>query len=51
MVLIISLRLVMMRENARRDQINGGDAVVEGADVLALTDQTDTENLRFRYLL
>lgn len=48
-VLISTLRLVMMRENARRDQISGGATVTVGS--LTLTDQTDKENLNFRYLL
>lgn len=50
-VLILSLRFVMMRENARREKIDGADGVTEGDDSPALTDQTDKENLRFRYLL
>lgn len=51
--LILSLRFVMMWDNARRDAIShGASPVVEGEDSsLALTDQTDKENLHFRYLL
>lgn len=48
-----SLRLVLARENARRDklQLSQEPVTVGGTDTLALTDQTDRENLNFRYVL
>lgn len=50
-ILVLSLRFVMMRENERREKTSSGQIVTEDNDNLALTDQTDKENLKFRYLL
>lgn len=49
--LIGALRVVLARENARRDQLQKVGSVNARSDVLELTDRTDKENLDFRYVL
>ena len=48
-----SLRVVLARENARRDRFQKQHRVEPNHEVpgLELTDRTDNENLDFRYLL
>lgn len=51
-----ALRFVLARENKRRDRLqaadqNSGAIASNLTDRAALTDQTDKENLNFRYIL
>lgn len=54
-LLMGSLRVVYMCENRRRDRLqregDRHDQGVEAAEQLSLTNQTDKENLSFRYVL
>lgn len=52
--MIGTLRVLLARENQRRDRLQSTThttAIIESADDLALTNETDMENLNFRYVL
>jgi hypothetical protein len=52
-VIIILLRFLLARENARRDKLQGlQEGGLEGRDLglTAFSDMTDRENLNFRYI-
>ena len=52
-VLILILRTLLSRENARRDRLQGAaEGGLEGRDLdaTAFGDLTDRENLNFRYI-
>ena len=52
-LMIIILRVLLARENQRRDRLQGSHNVVSSieTDDLALTNETDKENLNFRYVI
>lgn len=52
-VLILTLRFLLARENARRDKVQSAqEGGLEGRDLdaTAFGDLTDRENLNFRYI-
>lgn len=52
--MIGTLRVLLSRENQRRDRLQSGASAmssIESMDDLALTNETDKENLNFRYVL
>ncbi|KEF61881.1 uncharacterized protein A1O9_03453 [Exophiala aquamarina CBS 119918] len=53
-LMVATLRVLLSRENQRRDRLqsaNNGIPRIESPDDLALTNETDKENLNFRYVL
>lgn len=52
--MIGTLRVLLDRENQRRDRLQSANNTIfsiESTDDLALTNETDMENLNFRYVL